>query len=91
LAYFIEDTTKEVEQIISSWMFWAGQEGAPLWESEFDEILIKNDKSNADNKIKLKSLESEDFAYWSEAERKIYEGIKNNERLLKELLEKLNK
>jgi len=87
---FIEDTTKEVEHIIECWMYWAGQGGAPLWESEFDEILIK-EKPNVDNKIKSKPSEGEDFAHWSEAERTIYEGIKQNEKLLKELLEKLDK
>jgi transcriptional regulator with XRE-family HTH domain len=91
LAYFMEDTNKEVEVIISSWMNWAAQTGAPLWESEFDEILIDNDKSSTDNAIKPRLENVQENSHWSEAERKIYEGIKSNEKLLKELLEKLNK
>jgi transcriptional regulator with XRE-family HTH domain len=57
----------------------------------YDEILIDNDKSSTDNAIKPRLENVQENSHWSEAERKIYEGIKNNEKLLKELLEKLNK
>jgi hypothetical protein len=103
LDKFIDETEEWVNHTIESWMYWASQGALPLWEDAFDEIKIINLKFSKDPKAQTNESisknitkpastdEDESYAYWSEAERKIYKGIKNNERLLKELLGKLSK
>ena len=96
LEVLVNETKQWVNKTIDEWLFWAGMADIPFQfnEDNFDEILIKSNVDNASVKTKptlTSEADASEYAYWSEAERKIYEGIKNNEKLLKELLEKLNK
>ena len=91
---FVIDIKHWVEHHIESQFYWAGINGVLIPNDVFDEILIEYDSSdeiNSQNQNESQSNEIQENSHWSEAERKIYEGIKNNERLLKELLGKLSK
>ena len=65
-------------------------------DDSFNEILIYNNDDTKDNISQSSSttssdeIQKDDDKYLSYSEKKILNGIQNNEKLLKEILEKLN-
>jgi len=100
LSSHLDETKNLVRASVERILGYTIGEYTPIFHEEsFEvilEILTKQDEPmfhnpNSSQKPELQSQDSQDISHWSEAERKIYEGIKQNEKLLKELLEKLDK
>jgi hypothetical protein len=94
LDKYNEETKKEAFQLITEFCNVITNKGDTLFVDYFK--YLNADKKSLDNDIgeKPKTETSDDdfdTLFFTEAETKIYEGIKNNEILLKEILEKLNK
>ncbi len=94
LDKYNKETKKEAFQLITEFCNVITNKGDTLFVDYFK--YLNADKKSLDNDIgeKPKTETSDDdfdTLFFTEAETKIYEGIKNNEILLKEILEKLNK
>jgi hypothetical protein len=98
LRNFVEEVSRISKTSIDSYYAWEAFHMESFFgEDSFNEILIYSKDGTNDN-ISQSSLttssdeiQKDDDKYLSYSEKKILNGIQNNEKLLKEILEKLNK
>lgn len=72
---------------VDNWLHWAKKYSYALVAESFDEILIPNVKTPYPAKTKKHSKEDTKISF---GEQKILEGIKRNEKLLNEILKRLD-
>lgn len=97
LKNFIEDANQLSKVAIEGYHFWELSIMESFFvDDSFNEILIYNNDDTKDNISQSSStassdeIQKDDDKYLSYSEKKILNGIQNNEKLLKEILEKLN-
>ena len=81
----IEITENITEVFITDWLAWALNNSYPLIKENFAELSINSSTNNEEHEIvdsRLKKI--------SHGEQKILEGIERNEKLLKEILKRLD-
>ena len=98
LRNFIEDASQTSRVIIEGYHAWQFASMENFFDDDsFNEILINTKDVSNDNSSQTSTstssdeIHQNDDKYLSYSEKKILTGIQNNEKLLKEILEKLNR
>ena len=97
LSNFVDSVNRSSKNSINQYFSFQNFELLSLFDDDFfNELLIFNTTVVNDNIIQSSSIplsdetQIDDDKYLSYSEKKILDGIKNNEKLLKQILEKLN-